>query len=264
MPSPNQLKEYIPDSYYHIYNRGLNSRRIFHKTRDYLAFLHYLEITLLPADVLERRLFELKNNKQTGQSSKVYEAQVRQLENAVNKETRYKLAHNIDMLSYCLMPNHFHLHLYQREHKAIEKLMRQLASAYTSYYRRVQSYRGPLFESRYKAHRFAYDPTLHALITGRYIERNPLSVVQSVPGDIASQILNYPYSSLKSYRNGSDGKPQWLKTRRIKKIFSRIKKKPKGDIEERISSYNSYVDYVLSDESFSLEELKEFHLSQVY
>lgn len=260
MPSPNQLKEYLANSYYHIYNRGVNARRIFLDIRDYQIFLHYLEITLLPIKVLEALLSFLKSSKISKQNRKVHEAQVRQLENSINKELKYKLAENIDLLSYCLLPNHFHLLLYQREPRAIEKFMRQLASGYTNYYRRVHPYRGPLFESRYKAHCFSYDPTLQALITARYIERNPLSLIQNN----MNRLLDYPYSSLKFYGNESERKPQWLKTRRIKKIFARIKKRGNGDIEERMARYENYVDYVLSSEDFSLEELKEFHLAQMY
>ena len=41
MPAKNVVKEYKPQSYYHLYNRGVNKAEIFLDDRDYKTFLGY-------------------------------------------------------------------------------------------------------------------------------------------------------------------------------------------------------------------------------
>ncbi|KKS80039.1 MAG: hypothetical protein UV54_C0018G0009, partial [Candidatus Beckwithbacteria bacterium GW2011_GWA2_43_10] len=48
MPAKNVLKIYKPNSYYHIYNRGVDKRTLFKNTQDYAVFLNYLKEYLSP------------------------------------------------------------------------------------------------------------------------------------------------------------------------------------------------------------------------
>ena len=50
MPAKNVVKFYIPNSIYHIYNRGVEKRRIFLDEQDYKVFLSYLKLYLLPKE----------------------------------------------------------------------------------------------------------------------------------------------------------------------------------------------------------------------
>ena len=51
MPAKNSLKEYSSNSYYHIYNRGVEKRLIFQDDQDYAVFLSYLQNYLMPKDI---------------------------------------------------------------------------------------------------------------------------------------------------------------------------------------------------------------------
>ena len=51
MPAKNSLKEYSPDSYYHVYNRGVAKQNIFLDQQDYKTFLSYLKLYLTPANL---------------------------------------------------------------------------------------------------------------------------------------------------------------------------------------------------------------------
>ena len=44
MPAKNSLKDYAPDSYYHVYNRGVAKQDIFLDEQDYKTFLSYLKL----------------------------------------------------------------------------------------------------------------------------------------------------------------------------------------------------------------------------
>lgn len=48
MPTRNVVKVYVPDSYYHVYNRGWNLTKIFLDAEDYGYFEHILERHLSP------------------------------------------------------------------------------------------------------------------------------------------------------------------------------------------------------------------------
>lgn len=43
MPAKNSVRQFIPNGYYHIYNRGVEKRTIFLDKQDYSVFLHYLK-----------------------------------------------------------------------------------------------------------------------------------------------------------------------------------------------------------------------------
>ena len=48
MPGKNVLKQYVEEGYYHIYNRGVEKRKIFLDEQDYKVFLKYLKLYLDP------------------------------------------------------------------------------------------------------------------------------------------------------------------------------------------------------------------------
>ena len=50
MPAKNRIKSYQAESYYHLYNRGVEKRIIFQDEQDYAVFLSYLQTYLLPKD----------------------------------------------------------------------------------------------------------------------------------------------------------------------------------------------------------------------
>ncbi|MFZ1301103.1 MAG: transposase [Candidatus Microsaccharimonas sp.] len=108
------------------------------------------------------------------------------------------------MLCYCLMPNHFHLLVYQVNDHAMQRLMRGVMTAYSRYFNKKYRRSGSLFESRYKASRISGDYYLMHIT--RYIHLNP------------SDWRHYPYSSLQYYLQTSDA--DWLQEGRILDLFS--------------------------------------------
>ncbi|OGE00224.1 hypothetical protein A3J17_03730 [Candidatus Curtissbacteria bacterium RIFCSPLOWO2_02_FULL_40_11] len=155
MPSKNVIKQYVEDGFYHIYNRGVEKRVIFENNQDYKVFLNYLKIYLLPPTEPKERKITIKNY--------TFIAPGKPLKNYNEK---------IDLLAYCLMPNHFHLLIKQKGKMTIEKFMRSLSTKYSTYFNKKYDRVGSLFQGPYKAVLVNNDEQL--LHLSRYIHLNPV------------------------------------------------------------------------------------------
>lgn len=175
MPSKNIIKEYSQNSYYHIYSRGANKQKLFNVDADYKHFLK----------LFERYLSEGEMVTSTGEIYPSYFGE-------------------IEIISYCLMPNHFHLLIYQTEAQYIEKFMRSVMTSYSRYFNLKYKHTGPVFESRYKAVRI--DNEFYLQHITRYIHLNP------------RLWQRHKYSSLKYYRDGCE--PDWLSDSKVLELFS--------------------------------------------
>ncbi len=184
MPSRNTIKNYESESMYHVYNRGVDKRTIFEDEQDYAVFLSYLKYALLSDE----------NQSQ---------------EDLIDKEVisdairfnirRLGLEGKIELVCFCLMPNHFHLLLYQHGIDAITKLMRSIATGYSSYFNKRHKRAGTLFQGRYKASKI--DSQEYWDHISRYIHLNPV--------DLNVDIESYPYSSYRNYLG--EAQAEWLK-----------------------------------------------------
>ena len=129
VPAKNSIKLYLADSYYHIYNRGVEKRKIFQDDEDYKVFLSYLKIYLEPPKKQEKTEFKINNA--------VFRGVKRPLNNFNSQ---------IELIAYCLMPNHFHLLVYQKTEKAMEFFMRSLGTKYSQYFNKKYDRVGYLFQ----------------------------------------------------------------------------------------------------------------------
>jgi len=199
MPAKNSLKIYIENGFYHIYNRGVEKRSIFLDEQDYRVFLSYLKIYLSP---VEESVNYLQNNDElVYQDKNIQISRLYTLNNFFNK---------IDLISYVLMPNHFHLELRQTNKKNIEIFMRSLITKYTMYFNKKYKRVGPLFQGRYKAVLIlGYKYLLHLSC---YIHLNPLELLSK-----GQQLESYPWSSYPAYISNINIK--WLKSNFILTSF---------------------------------------------
>lgn len=161
MPAKNSRKKYVENGYYHIYNRGVEKREIFLDDQDYAVFLSYLKTYLLPKNTLE--LQNILVSKGSGRLEKDKAAKLLKLNNYSDQ---------IDLLCYCLMPNHFHLLIRQREANAIDSFLNAFCTRYVMYFNRKYHRVGPLYQGVYKAVLIRSEEQL--LHLSRYIHLNPL------------------------------------------------------------------------------------------
>ena len=97
--------------------------------------------------------------------------------------------HSVDVLAYCLMPNHFHFVLRPNENAALGRWMHWLATSYVQWYRlRYQSV-GHIWQGRFKAFPIQHDA--HLLAVMRYVEGNALR------GGLVARAEDWPWGSLR-------------------------------------------------------------------
>lgn len=140
MPAKNRKKEYLENGYYHLYNRGVEKRKIFLDEQDYLVFLSYLKEYLLPKK--EKELYERLSDPQISYKEKDKILKLLRLNN---------FSDEITFLAYCLMLNHFHFFVQQKNLNGIDSFMNSLCTRYTMYFNKKYKRVGSLYQGVYKA-----------------------------------------------------------------------------------------------------------------
>ena len=175
MPMRNVIKPQISESYYHIYARGNNKQPIFRDKDDYYYILHLIDRYLSSKEMSD-----------------------------ANNRIYPNFNGGVVLLAFCLMPNHFHLLIYQNEVPFLEKFMQSLMTSYSRYLNLKYKQSGPVFESRYKA--VLVESESYLLHISRYIHLNPRNW------------KGYRYSSLRYYMG--DKLPDWIDTSKILELFN--------------------------------------------
>ena len=91
----------------------------------------------------------------------------------IHRISRYKKKYDIEVVSYCVMPNHFHLLLrspYKRENIAL--FMKGLQLSYAHYFNFKYRHSGHVFEGAYKSKEVGTGRYLAKVID--YIAMNPV------------------------------------------------------------------------------------------
>lgn len=189
MPAKNILKEFASESYYHVYNRGVAKQNIFLDEQDYKVFLSYLKIYLSLPDLQGRTLKVPPSHK-----LKNFYEQIR-------------------LLAYCLLPNHFHLFLWQKEIDSMTGFMRAVCTKYSMYFNRKYKRVGPVFQGRYKA--VWVNSEIQFIYLSKYIHRNPLPLTSG------TDLEGYKYSSYPVYLGRFN--QDWVDKGEILYYFSKLK-----------------------------------------
>lgn len=190
---------------------------IFEDHKDYKVFLKYISEYLTPP--LANK--DLKKN--VSFKDTVFKGVARQPKNYHKK---------IELLAYCLIPNHFHFLLKQLEKGSMQNFMHSLLIRYSMYFNRRHKRIGPLFQGRYKAVHINEYPNL--LYLSKYIHTNP----KGLTSDLTKALSSYPeYLKIR--------KTEWLKPGYILNYFE-------ANTSSEFKKYNSYKKFVESpDENLS-------------
>lgn len=213
MPAKNIIKLYVEGGYYHIYNRGVEKRIIFIDHQDYSVFLRFLKEYLLPLN----------------------HPDLKTLQNLNKRRHPINCSDYIDLLAFCLMPNHFHLFIKQKTNDGIKTFMKALSTNYAMYFNKKYDRVGPLFQNIYKAALIENESYLLHLT--RYIHLNPKAVLAR-----DQPLHEYPYSSYSYYLK--ERKANWLKPQEILEMF----RSPKNLLPKDLLSYQSFVEDYLTDQ----------------
>ena len=102
---------------------------------------------------------------------------------------KYKTVCGYQIFGYCLMSNHIHLLIKEKEE--ISKIVKRICSSYVYWYNRKYRRCGHLFQERYGSECIETDGYLQTVL--RYIHQNPIKA------GVVSNINRYDWSSYKSY-----------------------------------------------------------------
>jgi len=191
MPAKNVVKFYLQNSTYHIYNRGVEKRKIFLDEQDHKVFLNYLKeyLSLPPDKETVSKDFTLKGV--------TFKGVPKQIKNYSSE---------IQLMAFCLMPNHIHLLIKQKDKDAIKKFTQSLFTRYSMYFNKKYKRIGSLFQGTYKATNVINKDYL--LDVTRYIHRNPSKLTKD---------LSEFYSSYAHYLNQFN--IPWIKNNEVMDYF---------------------------------------------
>lgn len=170
--------------YYHIYNRGVEKRKIFQSIQDYKHFIFLMYICNTEKSIVLRDIGEKFDRGET----------------------------IVDIGAYCLMPNHFHILVYEKSDGGISMYMRKLMTAYSMYFNKKYKRTGRLFETAFKSILVDDDRYLKYLYS--YIHLNPAKLIDKNWRENTTKnhstllqfVFSYPYSSLNDYLNTNNNK----------------------------------------------------------
>lgn len=173
---PYRVTPFITSSFYHLYNRGVEKRQIFSEDRDYQRFLqtlHYYQFSGPKPKFSSRHHFKIKS---FDQNPKI-----------------------VDIICYCLMPNHYHILIRQVKDNGVKEFMQKVMNSYTKYFNTKNNRVGPLLQGMFKA--VPIETDIQLVHVSRYIHLNPY--VSEITQNL-KDLENYPYSSYPGYIGTSD------------------------------------------------------------
>jgi Transposase and inactivated derivatives len=135
----------VCDEYYHVYNRGVDKRIVFQDSLDIGRFLQGIQEfnTIEPIG----SIFENSFSKDKSIDDKL-----------------------VEIVCYCLNPNHFHLLLKQVSENGISEFMKRLSGGYTLYFNNRNKRTGALFQGKFKSSHI--DSNTYLLHVSAYINLN--------------------------------------------------------------------------------------------
>ena len=203
---------------YHIFNRGVEKRITFEDKRDCQRFIQ----------TLDYYRFEEPPARFSFKSRPIFQ-----------KSKKTQAAPIIEVICYCLMPNHFHLLLKQAKEGGISTYLSKVTNSYTKYFNTKRKRPGPLFQGTFKAVRIEDDEQL--LHVSRYIHLNPLIDF------IVRNLRRFPFSSY----------PQFLG---LEEGFCR-----KEEILDHFKSPADYEKFVLDQEDYGrkIKQIERLLLEEV-
>ena len=178
----------LENHHYHVYNRGVDKRKIFDSSVDYKRFL---------------MLLYLANGENT-----VHIANVLKTTSYPDIFTYERRKPLVGIGAFCLMPNHFHILATPLVKDGLTKFMLKLQTGYSMYFNTKNGRNGSLFQGPFKSELAGDDNYLKYLFA--YIHLNPAKLKDPLwqgrarikrPA-LKKFVEAYPYSSLGAYSTG--------------------------------------------------------------
>lgn len=214
------------NNFYHILNRGVEKRKIFLNKKDYLRFLHNIE--------------DFNDNNITLES--YYNRRVKNYNNS-NTTVKKPL---VDVICWCLMPNHFHILVKENIDKGASLFSMKNTNGFTKYFNSQNKRSGVLFQGKSKI--IFIEEDMHFNWLPFYILSNPLDLFQSdwrekgvkEPKKSLDFLINYEWSNLSSFFYGPR---RSVEVNNFLKVFDTTAERFKSEFEEWLINYKGGFDF---------------------
>ena len=168
--------------FYHVYNRGVDKRKIFFVDKDWQVFQWML--------YARNGVNRIDIPSSLGGSWRASKKQEKPL---------------VDVIAYAFMDNHFHLLLKERQEGGISKFMKKLLTSYAMYMNTKYDRTGPLMCRPFRSQYINSDEYLRWVIS--YIHLNPVDKIEpkwkdnglSNPREAQKFLKTYRFSSYVDY-----------------------------------------------------------------
>lgn len=179
---PGRITPLVVGEIYHIFNRGIDRRQTFTNKWEYQRAINAIKFYRIANPPIRLSKFLTFEDIRKNQVLEVLQ----------------KSKPLVEILSFCLMPNHFHLLLRQKEIKGISIFLSNFQNSYTRYFNTRHQRDGSLFLDQFKAVRIENEEQL--IHVSRYIHLNPYTgfIIKTV-----QELNNYTLSSLPLYLKDS-------------------------------------------------------------
>ncbi len=169
---------FVSNQVYHVFNRSIASQTIFIDKYDYKRVLDLINFYRFSKPPLRFSHYKRLQKDQKEEFEKTF---------MINRNPM------IEILAYCIMPNHVHFLVRPKENNAVSDFMRNLQNSYSKYFNTKRKRTGSLFQFMFKAVRMETDEQL--VHVSRYIHLNPATAYIVEAADLDT----YQWSSFKDY-----------------------------------------------------------------
>lgn len=204
-------------NFYHVFNRGVEKRNIFMDKSDYYRFIHDL-YEFNDKNMVVNVVYHTDKNYGSPTSE--------------NRKPRELL---VEIICYCLMPNHYHLLLRQRIDNGVSKFLQKLGVGYTHYFNQRHKRSGVLFQGKTKVVFVKNDAQFTHL--SRYIHLNPVELIESKWKEHGINNWKKAKEKLEKYRWSS-----YLDYISKRNFPSLINKKPILDYFDNKEKYKKFIE----------------------
>jgi putative transposase len=173
---PIRKTDFSIGEFYHVYNRGNSKQKIFLEKEDYGHFI---------------KLLYLCNSKRSITFRDI----------SINTYDFDRERTLVNIGSYCLMPNHFHILIKEKSENGISKFMQKISTAYSMYFNKKYKRTGGLFEGKFKSEHLNTDRYLKYIFA--YIHLNPVKLIDSKWKEKGLKNIKTTIHYLKNYQYSS-------------------------------------------------------------
>jgi putative transposase len=160
--------QFVNREIYHIIIKAIDGINLFRDKKDYLRMIH----DLFEFNDINHALSNFRVIVRYHKINLTKKDLVKITEECQKKRKKRKIL--VEILAFCLMPNHIHLLVRQLQEKGISKFMKKLGG-YALYYNKRYERKGHLFQDKFQAILIEKNEQLKTAFV--YIHTNPVAII---------------------------------------------------------------------------------------